>query len=192
MFGRMLAAALLALTAENLLFSQGAGFSRALRAARRPASAGIYSLFVTVFSLGSGLAGLLLSPLFPDGPRRMVYPAVIAAAAAVLYFIAAAVLRAAARPFFEKYAAILAQAAVNTVVLAIPFVQQTSSFGISGTVGFALGTGAAFFIAVLVLEQALRICSHPDMPRAFAGLPGVLIYIGILSMVFAGFSGKVF
>ena len=192
MFGKMLTAALLALTAENLLFAQGAGFSRALRAARRPASAGIYSLFVTVFSLGSGLAGFLLSPLFSAEPRQIAYPAVIAAAAALLYLIAAAVLRSAAKPFFEKYSAILAQAAVNTVVLAIPFLQQEFTFGLPETIGFALGTGAAFFLAVLFLEQALRICSNPDMPRAFSGLPGVLIYIGILSMVFAGLSGRVF
>ncbi len=187
----MLTAALLALTAENLLFSGGAGFSRALRAARRPSSAGFYALFVTVFSLGSGFAGRPLAPLF-TGPRQLAYPAVVAAATAVLYLAAAALLRRFAGGFFEKYASVLGQAAANTVVLAVPFVQQALGLGPAGTVGFALGTGAAFFLAVLLLEQALRICSNPDMPRAFAGLPGVLVYIGILSMAFAGFSGRVF
>lgn len=191
MFGRMMTAALLALTAENLLLAGGAGFSRALRAARRPSSAGFYALFVTAFSLGSGLAGHWLAPLF-SGPRQIAYPAVVAAVTAVLYLAAAALLRKEANGFFEKYASILAQAAINTVVLAVPFVQQALGFGLSGTVGYALGTGAAFFLAVLLLEQALRICSNPDMPRAFSGLPGVFVYIGILSMAFAGFSGKVF
>lgn len=191
MFARMLTAALLALTAENLLFAGGAGFSRALRAARRPSSAGIYALFVAVFSLGSGLAGHWLSPLFA-GSRQIAYPAVVAAVTAALYLAAAALLRKTADRFFEKYASMIAQAAVNTVVLAIPFVQQSLGFGLAGTVGYALGTGAAFFLAVLLLEQALRFSSNPDMPRAFSGLPGVLVYIGILSMAFAGFSGKVF
>lgn len=187
----MLTAALLALTVENVLFAGGAGFSRALRAARRPAGAGFYALFVTVFSLCSGLTGYLLSPLFP-GKDPILYPAVIAAAAAVLYLLAAVFLRAAVPSFFEKYSSILAQAAVNTVVLAVPFLREMSSFGLAETIGFSLGTGAAFFLAVLLLEQALRICSNPDMPRAFSGLPGVLVYIGILSMVFAGLSGSVF
>lgn len=191
MFAKMLTAALLALTAENVLFAGGAGFSRALRAARRPAGAGIYALFVTVFSLCSGLAGYLLSPLFL-GAYQAVYPAVIAAVAAALYFLAAVFLRVTAPSFFEKFSSILAQAAVNTVVLAIPFLRQMCSFGFSETIGFSLGTGAAFFLAVLVLEQALCLCSNPDMPRAFSGLPGVLVYIGILSMVFAGLSGSVF
>ena len=191
MFVRMLTGALLALTAENLLFSGGAGFSRALRAARRPSSAGFYALFVTAFSLGSGLAGHWLAPMF-SGQRQFVYPAVVAAVTAVFYFITAGALHKIARRFFENYSSALAQAAVNTVVLAVPFVQQTMGFGLSGTVGYALGTGAAFFLAVLLLEQALRICSNPDMPRAFSGLPGVFLYIGILSMAFAGFSGRVF
>jgi electron transport complex protein RnfA len=191
MFAKMMTAALLALTAENLLFAGGAGFSRALRAARRPSSAEIYALFVTAFSLCSGLAGHWLSPYFA-GSRQIAYPAVVAAAVAVLYLAAAALLRGTAKRFYRAHAQILAQAAANTVVLAIPFVQQTSGFGLAGTVGYALGTGAAFFLAVLLLEQALKICSNPDMPRAFSGLPGVLVYIGILSMAFAGFSGKVF
>ena len=191
MFGRMLAGALMALSAENLLFAGGAGFSRALRAARKPSSAGFYALFVTLFSLGSGLAGHWMFPLVP-GPRQIVRPAVAAAAAVVLYLAAAAVLRRLAPAFLKKYASVLAQSAGNTVVFAVPFVQQTFGFGLSGTVGYALGTGAAFFLAVLLLEQALRICSGPDMPKAFSGLPGVLIYIGIVSMAFAGFSGRVF
>jgi electron transport complex protein RnfA len=191
MFAKMLTAALLALTVENVLFAGGAGFSRALRAARRPAGAGIYALFITVFSLCSGLAGYLLSPWY-SGKYQIVYPAVIAAASAMLYLLAAALLRTVVPSFFEKFSSILAQAAVNTVVLATPFLREMCSFGLAETIGFSLGTGAAFFLAVLLLEQALHICSNPDMPRAFSGLPGVLIYIGILSMAFAGLSGSVF
>jgi electron transport complex protein RnfA len=191
MFVRTFTGALMALTAENLLFSGGAGFSRALRAARKPSSAVHSALFVTGFSLGSGLAGYWLAPFF-SGFKQIAYPAVVASAVAVFYLAAAALLRRLAPGYFQKHSSSLALAAVNTVILAIPFVQQTLGFGFSSTVGYALGTGVAFFLAVLLLNQALRICSGPDMPRAFSGLPGVLIYIGIVSMAFAGFSGRVF
>lgn len=191
MFAKMLAAALLALTADNLFFSGGVGFSRALRAARQPASVGVYALFVTAFSLGSALAGHAVLPLLPaSGP--VVPAAVMAAAAGGMYLVAAAVLRAAVPRFFEARAQLLAQAAANSTVVAVAFSQEALGLGWSGAVGFALGTGAAFLLAALLLERALKICSNPDMPRAFAGLPGVLVYIGILSMAFAGFSGNVF
>ena len=191
MFARMVLGAVLALTAENVIFAGGAGFSRVLRAAKHPSCAGMYSFFVTGFSLASGLAGWLLSPHF-GGPQQVVYPAVLTATTALFYLAAAAFLRAAAKKFYEKYGWMLAQSAANTVVLAIPFVQQTFQFGLSQTVGYALGTGAAFFLAVLILEQAAKTCANPDMPKAFSGLPGMLIYVGILSMAFAGFSGKSF
>lgn len=191
MFVRMAAGAVLALTAENVIFAGGAGLSRVLRTAEHPSCAGVSALFVTGFSLASGFAGYLLSPYFA-GPRQVVYPAVLTVAAALFYLAAAALLRFFAKTFYEKYGWMLAQSAANTVVLAIPFIQQAFQFGISQTVGYALGTGAAYFFAVLILQQAMKTCANPDMPKAFSGLPGVLIYVGILSMVFAGFSGKVF
>lgn len=191
MFAKMMLTALLALTAENLLFSGGVGFSRALRAARRPSSAGFFALFVTLFSLCSALVGNWLSPYFISS-QWVLYPAVLTAAAGVTYFIVAGFLHAFAKKFYEAHAQILAQAAANTIVLAIPYVQQMFRFSLPETVGYALGTGIAFFFAVLILEQAMKTCSNPDMPQAFAGLPGVLVYVGILSMAFAGFSGKVF
>lgn len=191
MFAKMMFTALLAVTAENLLFSGGVGFSRALRAARRPSSAGVFALFVTAFSLCSSLAGYWLAPYFSGSPW-VLYPAVLTAAAGVFYLAAAGLLRVLAKDFYSTHAPILAQAAANTVVLAVPFVQQMFRFTLMETVGYALGTGAAFFLAVLILEQAMKTCSNPDMPQAFSGLPGVLIYVGILSMAFAGFSGKVF
>lgn len=191
MFVRMALAAVLALTVENLLFAGGIGFSRALRAAKKPSSAWVYAFFTTGFSLLSGLAGYLLSPLFTES-RQIAYPTVLTVTAAVFYLFAAFLLRRFSPNFYEKHAQILAQSAANTVVLALPFLQQMFQFSLSQTVGFALGTGAAFFLAVLVLEQAMRICTNPHMPRVFSGLPGILVYIGILSMAFAGFSGKVF
>lgn len=191
MFSKMMITALLAITAENLLFGGGVGFSRALRAARRPSSAGIYALFVTAFSLCSALAGFWLAPYFP-GSQWILYPAVMTASAGIFYLVAVGFLRVSAKKFYEKHSAVLAQAAANTVVVAVPFVQRLLRYSLSETVGYALGTGLAFFLAVLILEEALKTCTNPDMPKAFSGLPGVLVYIGILSMAFAGFSGKVF
>lgn len=74
MFAKMMLTALLALTAENLLFSGGIGFSRALRAARRPSSAGFFALFVTLFSLCSALVGNWLFPYFISS-QWVLYPA---------------------------------------------------------------------------------------------------------------------
>ena len=183
--------ALLALSAENLLFAGGAGFSRALRSAQRPGTAGRYALLVTWFSLVSALAGVWLDPVLSGfgGPQALLRPACFAAAAAVSYLVTAALLRGVARPLYRKVSGVLAPAAVNTVVLAMPYVRGSFSLGLSDAVGFALGTGAAFFLASVLLAHAEAKSRNPDMPAAFSGLPATLLYVGILSMAFAGFTG---
>lgn len=195
MFPRMLFAALLALTTENLLFTGGAGFSRALRAVRRPRAAGLFAAFVTWFSLISALVGAKLLPLLPDfglgqTERLAVLDALCAAAA---YLATAFLLRRLLPRRYGEFAPMLAPAAANTLVLAMPFVRQTFGFSFSEAVGYALGTGAAFFLAEVVLSHAMEKSRNPDAPRAFSGLPAALLYIGILSMAFAGLTGtKVF
>ncbi len=183
----MMLAALLALTVESLLLSGGMGFSRVLRAARRPGSIGVFSLFVTLFSLMSAGSGLWLNRVLAgNGALRT---AALAAAAAVSYLLVAGLLRGLLPGFFKRNEQTVALAAVNTVVLAMPYVQELFGFGPVQAAGYALGTGAAFFLASLVLAGARGICSNPDMPEAFSGLPATLIYVGILSMAFAGFTG---
>lgn len=189
MFARMTATALLALTAENLLFSGGVGFSRALRAARRPFSLLTYSLFVMLFSLGSAGTGVLVNPCLAGSRGEFLRPAVYAAAAALMYLAAACVLRHLSPSFYERNAGPLAQSAANTVVLAVPYVQQIFGFGYAQALGYALGTGMSFFLASLVLSRAVKVCANPDMPEAFSGLPAALIYVGILSLAFTGFTG---
>lgn len=189
MFARMVTTALLALTAENLLFSGGVGFSRALRAARRPSSVLSCSLFVTLFSLGSAGAGALLNPHLAGSRGEFLRPAVFAAAAALMYLAAACLLRRLAPAFYGRNAGPLALSAANTVVVAMPWVQQIFGLGLSQAAAYALGTGVSFFLASLVLSCAMKTCSNPDMPEAFSGLPAALLYVGILSLAFTGFTG---
>ncbi len=191
MFIRLLLTAFAAVGAENLLFTGGAGFSRALRCAQRPDTVGIYALLVTWFTLLSMFAGVWLDPLLPVSGnaglvRASCFAAVAAAAYAVTFVLLRIVLPACAE---EKIAPLLAPAAVNTVVLAMPYLRRSFSLDPVQAAGYALGTGAAFYLASVVLSHALAVCRNPDMPQAFRGLPASILYLGILSMAFAGFAG---
>lgn len=188
MFAEMMATALLALGAENLLFAGGSGFSRALRSARRPAAAGRYALLVAWFSLASALIGFRPLPPFGTGGEAL-RPACFAAAAAGVYAATAALLRFLLPALYRRVSGLLAPAAVNTVVLAMPYVRRSFSFGPAAAAGYALGTGLAFYLASLLLAGAEPKCRNADMPAAFRGLPAAFLYVGILSMAFAGFTG---
>ncbi|MCI1965542.1 MAG: hypothetical protein LKJ17_05350 [Oscillospiraceae bacterium] len=192
MFLKLVLTALLAVGTENLLFAGGAGFSRAMRAAQRPGSIGIYSLLVTWFSLVSGFAGMWLNSFLPAyGPKMTLSSACLAGAAAAAYLVTYIVARLALpRRMMKKIEPFLAPAAINTIVLALPYVQRSFLFGPAQTAGYALGSGAAFYLASVVLMHAQAKCRNPDMPKAFSGLPASILYIGILSMAFAGFAGS--
>ena len=189
-FVQMLLTALLAVTSENILFVGGIGFSHALRAGRRPKTLGLYSAFVAVFTLISMAAGYLLAPLLAGSEMLTVLrPAIFALCAAAAYIAAAFVIKTFFSQFYRKYGKLLSPAAINTVVLSMPYVLKNFKFSLPDAVGFALGTGVAFFLAALAFSRTSESCRNADMPKAFSGLPAVLIYIGILSMAFAGFTG---
>ena len=188
-FIQVVITALAALTVENLLFSGGMGFSNALRAARHPKIIGMYSLLVTLFSLVSILVGSALNPLIP-GSETLIFlrPSLYAFCAAAAYLIATFSVKLFFPGFYRKYGELLAPAAMNTVVLAMPYVQKAFKLSVLEALGYALGTGIAFFLAAMILAGAVTR-QNKDMPKAFAGLPSMLIYIGILSLAFAGFTG---
>lgn len=187
---RLLLTALAAVAAENILFTGGVGFSRVLRAARRPVTMGWYSLLVMVFSLISILSGMALAPLFSGSAALIVLrPALFAFCTAAAYLAAAFLLKSFLPGFYRKIDEILSPAAINTVVLSMPYVQRNFAFDPAQAVGYAVGTGAAFFLAANILARAAVRCKNEDVPKAFGGLPDMLIYIGILSLAFAGFTG---
>lgn len=189
-FAKLCLAALAAVTAENVLFAGGVGFSRVLRAARRPGLMGLYSLFVGLFSLFTLLLAGAAGPILAANSTILfLRPAIYAACAALIYLAVAFLCRFLLPKLYQKIAPVLAPAAVNCIVLAMPYVQRR--FGYTGweAVGFALGTGIAFYLASLVLAEAQARCKKGCVPRAFRNLPATLLYVGILGMVFAAFTG---
>jgi Na+-translocating ferredoxin:NAD+ oxidoreductase subunit A len=189
-FVRMLLTALMAVTTENIIFSGGIGFSHVLRAARKPRTLGLYSIFIIVFSLISILLGALLVPILPVSDRMIfLRPVILAVCVAAVYSMAAYGLNFFLPQFYKKQNQILSSAAINTVILSMPYVQKSFKLCLSDAAAFAVGTGVAFFLAASVLTHAVARFESDDMPRAFRGLPAVLLYIGILSLAFAGFTG---
>jgi electron transport complex protein RnfA len=187
---QMLLTALAAVSAENIFFSGGIGFSRVLRAARKPQTIRLYSVFITFFSLVSILLSAVLNPLL-QGSELLVFlrPVIFAGCAAVVYFAVSGLTRLIVPEFFKKHSIMLSSAAINTVVLSMPYVQRNFKYGLPESAAFAVGTGAAFFLAATVLTYSVASYRNDDMPKAFRGLPAVLLYLGILSLAFAGLTG---
>ena len=149
-----------------------------------------YSIFVSFFTLVSMLLAILLDQKLMSSKTLIFYrPAVLAACAAAVYLLAAFALKVWAPGLYRRVEPILSPAAINCIVISMPYLRRILKLDAFEAVGFALGTGVAFFLAVLVLSAAMPNLKNPDAPKAFRGLPSLFIYVGILSMAFLGLSG---
>lgn len=187
---QMLLTALAAVSTENILFSGGIGFSRVLRAARKPRTIALYSVLIAFFSLSSILLSTVLNPLLQNSPAQLFFrPVIFAVCTAAECFAVSELIRLIKPEFIKKHGTTLPYAAINTVVLSMPYVQRTFKYGLAESAAFAVGTGVAFYLAATVLTCSVASYKNEDMPKAFSGLPAVLLYLGILSLAFAGLTG---
>ena len=99
-------------------------------------------------------------------------------------------------PFFCKYICpqgvlegALPLAAVNSGVLGTVLVERTQSFTMEQSMGFGLGSGLGYLLAVMLVTEADRRLRSEAIPEAFRGLPITLIYIGVLALAIYGFTG---
>ncbi|TCL42807.1 Rnf-Nqr domain containing protein [Harryflintia acetispora] len=70
--------------------------------------------------------------------------------------------------------------------LVLTTAQQHSFFS---TVGFGLGTGVGYTLALLLIYTGRRRLELVTLPRAFKGMPIHLLYIGLVSLAIYGLIG---
>lgn len=89
----------------------------------------------------------------------------------------------------REIVAVLPMATFNTCVLGTLLISTIQSFSLAQTLGFALGSGAGYVMAVHVVRM-WRIHAHDEaVPATFRGMPITLLYIGILALAIYGFTG---
>ena len=86
-------------------------------------------------------------------------------------------------------AAVLPMATFNSAVLGVMLLTATQGFSWVQTMGFALGSGVGYMMAVVIVTEGQRKLRSRSVPAAFKGLPVTLLYIGILSLAIYGFTG---
>lgn len=193
----------MAVFAINPLFAGITGIDSILDAMRKPKRLLVLCSCVAVFSLiGSMLMYPINMKLKFDDPSMLVPGLIFSAIMLAVYFVSAKTVRAVSSEFYEMYGDLLAPAALNGTAigaaLIVAYVQylgldtvydEISGFFVAVAIG--LGTGIAFAIAALLVKEGLRIANNPDLSGNMKGAPVLLIYIGILSMVFCFVFGKV-
>lgn len=183
--------AVLAIFAQNAIFTRGLGVSRLVQlVGDERTSSWWFALMLCVTQVLVAplayYAGGLIAPL-PN--RAQLRPVVYLACIAVVCLFEFAILKLAKGPRSGQLIRILPLAAVNSGVLGTVLVERTQSFTLEQSLGFGLGSGLGYLLAVMLVTEAQNRLRSRAIPEAFRGLPITLIYIGVLALAIYGFTG---
>ena len=183
--------AVLAVFAQNAVFTRGLGVSRLVQlVGDERTSSGWFALLLCVTQvLVAPLAYYAGGVLAPLANRAQLRPLVYVASLAVVCLFEHLVLRLVKGPRSGQLLRILPLAAINSGVLGTVLVERTQSFTLGESLGFGLGSGLGYVLAVLLVTEARHRLRSKAIPKAFRGLPITLVYIGVLALAIYGFTG---
>ena len=185
--------ALLAIFAQNAVFTRALGVSRMVQLVGddRTSSA----LFGMMLCITQGLvapAAFFAGRWFiaPLDNRAQLRPLVYIASIAVVCLAEHLVLwLLRSLPRRSQLLRIVPLAALNSGVLGTVLVERTQTFTLGQSLGFGLGSGIGYVLAVLLVTEARHRLRSKAIPKAFRGLPITLVYIGVLALAIYGFTG---
>ncbi|MCI8443173.1 MAG: hypothetical protein HFG27_11675 [Provencibacterium sp.] len=83
----------------------------------------------------------------------------------------------------------LSVSAFNCAVLGSMILAANLQNSLSSTLGYGIGTGIGYMLALLLIYFGRRRLELIALPRAFKGLPILLLYIGLISLAVYGMIG---
>ena len=90
---------------------------------------------------------------------------------------------------FKAFGIYLPLITTNCAILGLTLINTIDGNDLISTVVFALGGGAGFTLALLIMSGIRERLELADLPKPLEGAPIALITAGILAMAFGGFGG---
>ena len=183
--------AVLAIFAQNAVFTRSLGVSRLVQlVGDERTSSWWFALMLCITQvLVAPLAYFAGSFIAPLPNRAQLRPVMYLTCIAAICLFELLVLKLAKGPRSGQLIRILPVAAVNSGVLGTVLVERTQSFTLEQSLGFGLGSGLGYLLAVMLVTEAQNRLRSRAIPEAFRGLPVTLIYIGVLALAIYGFTG---
>lgn len=177
---------------NNVVLSQFLGLCPFLGVSKKTktaASMGAAVIFVIMIASAVTYAihyGVLVT-LGMEYMQTIVFILVIAALVQLVEML----LKKISPPLYQALGVYLPLITTNCAVLgvAITNIQDASGFGESMV--NSLGTSVGFLIAIVIMAGIRERLEGNDIPKAFQGMPIVLITSGLMAIAFCGFAGIV-
>ena len=185
--------ALLAIFAQNAVFSRALGVSRMVQLVGDDrTSSALFGMMLCITQVLVAPAAFFAGRWFiaPLDNRAQLRPLVYIASIALVCLAEHLVLwLLRSLPRRSQLLRIVPLAALNSGVLGTVLVERTQAFTLGESLGFGLGSGLGYVLAVLLVTEARHRLRSKAIPKAFRGLPITLVYIGVLALAIYGFTG---
>ena len=188
--GNLLAIAIGSAFISNVVLSQFLGICPFLGVSKKVKTAlGMGSAVVFVITLASFVASVIykfiLVPLNITYLQTIVFILVIAALVQFVEMF----LKKSIPSLYQALGVYLPLITTNCAVLGVALTNVQKSYGIIESVVNGLATAVGFLILITILAGLREKMEYNNIPKAFQGMPHVLLTAGLMAIAFFGFSG---
>lgn len=190
MIAKLLIIAIGSAFVNNVVLSQFLGLCPFLGVSKKvETAAGMGSAVIFVITLASAVAGVIykyiLTPLDITYLQTIVFILVIAALVQFVEMF----LKKAMPSLYEALGVYLPLITTNCAVLGVALTNVQKSYGIVEGVVNGIATSVGFTISIVILAGLREKMEYNNVPKAFQGMPIVLLSAGLMAIAFCGFSG---
>ena len=188
--GNLLAIAIGSAFISNVVLSQFLGICPFLGVSKKVKTAlGMGSAVVFVITLASFVASVIykfiLVPLNITYLQTIVFILVIAALVQFVEMF----LKKSIPSLYQALGVYLPLITTNCAVLGVALTNVQKSYGIIESVVNGLATAVGFLSSITILAGLREKMEYNNIPKAFQGMPHVLLTAGLMAIAFFGFSG---
>ena len=188
--GNLLAIAIGSAFISNVVLSQFLGICPFLGVSKKVKTAlGMGSAVVFVITLASFVASVIykfiLVPLNITYLQTIVFILVIAALVQFVEMF----LKKSIPSLYQALGVYLPLITTNCAVLGVALTNVQKSYGIIESVVNGLATAVGFLISITILAGLREKMEYNNIPKAFQGMPHVLLTAGLMAIAFFGISG---
>ena len=190
MIGKLILIAIGSAFINNVVLSQFLGICPFLGVSKKiKTAAGMGSAVVFVITLASAVAGViykyLLVPFDITYLQTIVFILVIAALVQFVEMF----LKKKMKGLYQALGVYLPLITTNCAVLGVALTNVQKEYTILEGVVNGFATAVGFLVAIVILAGLREKMEYNDIPKAFQGMPIVLLTACLMAIAFFGFSG---
>ncbi len=185
----LLVTALYTVFVQNLVMCSGLGMSEAMRISARSNTFFKFAVMISGFSTATSLLCNLVGTYISLSSSPTLKAAVYAGILGTVYLFVALFVNVIFRD--KEIIGMLGIAALNTLVFAVPYINDSAAYSLVDSIGSGLGAGFAFILAAGLIGAGTRaIAKNKHIPTVFKGTPTMFLYVAMISLGFVGFTGE--